>query len=45
MRTSIEIIVALLTSLLASGTLVALVLAAMAALAASLAWWLLGRRS
>jgi len=45
MRTSLEIVVALLTSLLASGAAVAAVIAGRTALVGALAWWVLRRRS
>lgn len=45
MRTSLEIVVALLTSLLASGAAIAAVIAGGAALLAGLAWLILRRRS
>ena len=45
MRTSLEIVVALLTSLLASGAAIAAVIAGGAALIAGLAWWALRGRN
>lgn len=44
MRTSIEILVALLTSILAGGTVIAVLIAAAALLAVSALYWLLGKR-
>jgi len=45
MKSSLEIVVALVTSLLASGAAIAAVLACGAALVAGLAWWALHRRN
>ena len=45
MRTSIEIVVALLTSLLASGAAIAALIAGIAGLIAGIAWWILRRRN
>jgi len=45
MRTSLEIVVALLTSLLASGAAIAAVIAGGAALVAGAIWWVWRSRS
>jgi len=44
MRTSIEILVALLTGILAGGTVIAVLIAAAALLTVSALRWLLGKR-
>ncbi|WP_421854423.1 hypothetical protein [Novosphingobium sp.] len=44
MRTSIEILVAILTSILAGGVVIAVLIATAALLAVGALWWLIGKR-